>query len=74
MYEQIKVESSVPRRGETILVAEVAYPPFGEGRWGGASLPEGGVRDPLTGTPRRGPVRGAGDLIYKGGGPTKIRS
>jgi len=45
MYEQIKVESSVPRRGETILVAEVAYPPFGEGRWGGASLPEGGVSD-----------------------------
>ena len=32
-----------------------------EGRWGGASLPEGGVSDPLTGTPRRGPVRGAGD-------------
>jgi hypothetical protein len=26
-----------------------------------ASLPEGGVSDPLTGTPRRGPVRGAGD-------------
>ena len=25
-----------------------------EGRWGGASLPEGGVSDPLTGTPLRG--------------------
>ena len=39
-----------------------------------ASLPPaGGVSDPLTGTPLRGPVRRAGDLIYKGGGPIKHR-